>query len=77
MAVVVPSVAVGQTISPSDDAHVSSVFSSVNFGSAPLLQVGATSGAGSTRAFVKFNLSSASAGNQRHVDIQGKSDPFR
>jgi hypothetical protein len=52
-----PGAILGQTLSPSDDAHVSTAFPAVNFGSAPLLQVGATAGAGTTRAFIKFDLS--------------------
>ena len=45
---VIPAAVFGQTISPSDDAHVSTAFVSTNFGSAPLLQVGATANAGTT-----------------------------
>lgn len=62
IALVVPGLAFGQSISPIGDAHVSTAFPTVNFGSAPLLQVGATTGAGSTRAFIKFDLSTLPAG---------------
>ena len=58
----VPGAILGQTLSPSDDAHVSAAFPVVNFGNAPLLQVGATNGGGATRAFVKFDLSSLPPG---------------
>lgn len=62
IALIVPGLAFGQNISPNGDAHVSTAFPTVNFGSAPLLQVGATTGAGSTRAFIKFDLSVLPAG---------------
>jgi hypothetical protein len=62
LAFAIPAALYGQTIAPSDDAHVSTTFSAVNFGSSPLLQVGATAGAGATRAFIKFNLSTLPPG---------------
>ena len=62
LCLLLPAAIFAQTIPPSDDAHVSTTFSSTNFGASPLLQVGATANAGSTRAFIKFNLSSLPAG---------------
>lgn len=46
-----------QTVVPSDDAHVNSALPAVNFGNSPFLEVGGTS-----RAFVRFDLSSLPAG---------------
>jgi hypothetical protein len=46
-----------QTIPPSDDAHVNSAFTSVNFGNLPYLEVGGTS-----QAMIRFDLSNLPAG---------------
>lgn len=62
LAVTLTPLAVGQTLSPVQDAHVSTAFPSVNFGSAQLLQVGQTAGAGTTKAFVQFDLSALPPG---------------
>ncbi len=47
----------GDSLLVTGDAHVNSAFPSVNFGSAPYLEVG-----GTTRAYIQFNLSSLPTG---------------
>ena len=61
LATLIP-MASGQTLSPAQDAHVSTAFPSQNFGSAQYLQVGQTSGAGTTKAFIQFDLSALPPG---------------
>jgi hypothetical protein len=46
-----------QTLPPSDDAHVDSVYPTVNFGNSPFLEVG-----GTAQAFVRFDLTGLPAG---------------
>jgi len=47
-----------QELPDSGDAHVNSLYPNVNFGALPFLQVG-----GTTRAFVKFDLSGVATGS--------------
>ena len=54
--------AYGQTLSPSQDAHVSTAYPSLNFGGATFLQVGQTTGSGTTKSFILFDLSALPAG---------------
>src|ERR1700679_1515167 len=62
MALLAPGAISAQTLSPSDDAHISTTFPSVNFGSMTLLHAGATAGDGPTQVFIRFSLDSLPPG---------------